>query len=697
MRRYLIIASSAVVLSVLAASWSFFWTVQSHPKELNTDSIFPLSAKQGTSVTQRNAGGKDGAADASQAFFDPLEIGPCNLTPHSEQDVSSQVDGIFDDVLVDVGHQVRKGDVLGRLDDRQLRAQVELLAIRAASEAVERIAKAQYDEADAKVQYVQKANETGLRTVPELEAKTYLCQRERYASEVKKAREEREEARKELEKTTVVLQQHEIRAGLAGEIVKVYKRSGETVKQGEPVFRIANCNSLRVEGLCKIQQANLIHVGMRALVEPEIRGEQLTQLIGHTGTITSLAISSDGQLLASAGEDRNLFLWNWPQGTRYAQLPHPAEITAVALLKDCGPPPMNWPGPSSKYLLVSGCSDGRVLLWSDYDKPVSRTLSQQHEGPIRAVAFSADGWRFATAGDDKRIGIWQANTGKFLFWLHAEDGLTAHQGAVTSLRFCPDGQLISAGRDHLVKVWRVGENAGSLVQVNAGRTCEVAHLGVSSDGRRFLFDLGDELRILERDGGNCLGSLHSRRQGRFQGVAEFSPSGRLVLTASSNQRLQLWRVPAVPEETQFFRQGYTRGFDHGSLLALRGDPAGMLSQAFASSQGMTPKLWDLPGREVCHFVIPNASTVNAGVFAPDESAFFTGGTDKVVRVWAAPAPAQWQQSYEARITYVGNQIERGTDMVRIRAELENPADPRRRLRAGMFATLRVYPETAALK
>jgi WD40 repeat protein len=321
------------------------------------------------------------------------------------------------------------------------------------------------------------------------------------------------------------------------------------------------------------------------------------------------------------------------------------------------------------------------------------TQAQQHEGPIRAVAFTPDGTRYATAGDDKRIGIWAAGTGKFLFWLHAEDGLSAHQGAVTSLRFCPDGQLVSAGRDHALKVWSVGADAGTLLKVDTGRTCEVAQLGVSPDGRRLLFDLGEELRILDRDRGDALGSLHSRRQGRFQGIAEFSPSGRLVLTASSNQRLQLWRVPPTPEQTQFLRQGYTTGFHRSSLLALGVDPLGL---AFASSQGKAPYLWDLPGCEIRHFVIPGASVVQASVFGPDESVFFTGGSDKIVRVWAAPAVSQWQQTYEARISYVGNQIERGTDMVRIRAELDNPTDPERRLRAGMFATLRIFPETAAL-
>ncbi|MBI2803685.1 MAG: efflux RND transporter periplasmic adaptor subunit [Planctomycetes bacterium] len=661
MRRFLLIGLSGAALAVLAAWWSFSGAADSQAKGPIAGSNEYPAVKVGASfVRDRDVASNHRAAKVSKSLFDPLEIAPCNLTPIVEQDVSSQVDGIFDEVFVDVGKQVRKGDPLGQLDDRQLRAQVDLLTIRANSLAAERIAKAQFDEADAKVEYAKKANETGLRTVPELEAKTYLFQRERYASEMKKAREEREAAQKELERAKVVLQQHRIQAGVAGEIVKVYKRNGETVKQGEPVFRVANCNSLRVEGLCKIQQASLIRVGMRALVEPEIRGEQMTRLIGHTGAITALAISRDGRLLASAGEDRTVFVWNWPQGTRNAELPHSTEVTAVAFV----------PTPGDGHTLFTGCNDGQGRLWRlpSTGKPISRTLGEQHEGPLRAVAFSADGTQCATGGDDKRIGVWETASGKLRFWLHAEEGLSAHQGGVTSLRFCPDGQLVSAGRDNVVKVWRLGAKAGTLVRIHTGRTCEVAQPGVSPEGKRILLDLGEELRILERDSGKWLGSLNSRRQGRFQGLAEFSPSGKLVLTASTNQRLQLWRVPTTPEEMQRIRGENAQNFHR-----------------------------HLAGGEICHFIIPGASVVHAGVFAPDESVFFTGGSDKIVRAWAMPSSANWQPIYEARITYVGNQIERGTDMVRIRAELENPADGRRRLRAGMFAALRVFPETIDAK
>jgi WD40 repeat protein/biotin carboxyl carrier protein len=648
----------------------------------------PISAEPVASLTKQGKEAPSLGAPA-RALHDPVVVTPCNLFPAAEQDVSSQVEGVLRSLDVELGRRVADGDVLGRLDDRQVRPQVELLQIKAASRSAERIAKALYDEADAKVKYAEAANKSGLQAVPELEHQTYLCQRERYAQEMRKAREERRVAEKELERARQVLDLHRIRAGLAGEVVRVYKRQGEAVKPAEPLFRVARFERLRVEGLCKISQAALLRVGMRALVEPEVRAEELTRLGGHTGTVHGLAASGDGRLLASAGEDRCVLLWSWPGGLRVAQLPHAAEVYAVAFV-----PAARGGG----YQILTGAADGQARLWrvsprGRVGEPVR--LTPAHEGAIRAVAVSPDGKRCATAGEDRRVGVWDLASRRRLYWLEDGEGgsASAHQGAVTAVHFTPDGFLVSAGRDNALRVWRLGEGGGRLVARHAGRTGDVAHLGVSPDGRRLLFDHGEELRLLDRDDGSGRGTLRGTRQGQFQGLALFSPTGSLVLTGANNGRLQLWRAPAAPEQAALLRGAYRHGFDRGSLAAL-GALAGPLALTGpAARDGRLPRLWPLHGQEIRYFAVPNASATCAA-FAPDESVVFTAGTDRVIHVWPVPPAGRRDLPLEAAVTFVGSQVERGTDGVRVRAELVNPADPDRRLRPGMFASLRLYPETA---
>jgi WD40 repeat protein len=679
MKRLTVILASAVLCSGLAFWWTKAGGVRGEPARRSSISIAESLAATAMPTAPPRSLLTDTAA-RTQLFFDPVVISPCTLVPVHEQEVSSQVDGALQEILVNLGDEVRPGQLLARLDDSALRPQLDLLRLKAESDSAVRIARAQYEEAQLKVTYAEKANAGGGRSVPPLEYKTYLQQQQRFKHEVTRAEEERRTACKEFEKAQRLQQQHEIRSSIHGRVLKVHKRNGEAVKQAEPLFRIANAQRLRVEGLCKVQQGNLLKTGMPALLEPEVRGEQLTELAGHTETVTAVAVSPAGSLLASASEDRTAIVWDWASGKRLATLSHPAEVYALAFAPA---------SPAGQVRLLTGCADGQVRLW-DISMGASGSLqpfTPAAGAAIRTLALSPDGRWCATGGEDKKIALWDVAAGTHLRWIAAEDGLPAHQGAVTWLQFTPDGCLISAGRDNTLKIWRLGTDAGQLVSLQAGRTGEIGQLGLSPDGQQLLFDHGDELRILDRASWSALGSLRSRRQGRFHGLALFSPTGRLLLTGSSNNRLQLWKAPAAPEQVAFFRSGYGAGLERRALAALL-----PLGSVLAAEEHL-PRLWDVGARELHHFVLPGAAAARCGAFAPDETVVFTGGTDKVIHVWALPARAEWGRPLEAHITFVGNQIERGTDTIRVRAEIDNPQDfP---LMPGGHASLKLYPETAA--
>lgn len=687
MRRLLLVVVALGVVSGFAYWHLAFWSAPVEIGATETTARTDLPPKTDLSESKKRL--LPPALHSGQVFHDPVVLGPCTLAPIAEQDVSSQIDGVFDVVQAELGQSVRTGQILGRLDDRQVRPAVDLLRIKAASKAAERIAKALYDEAEAKVKYAHEANRSGLQAVSDLEIKNYLAQRDRYAQEIIKAREEQQTAAFELEKAERYLALHEIKSALEGVVIKVYKRNGEAVKQGEPLFRVAAYHRLRVEGLCKAALASQLRIGMPALVEPALRGEPVTLLAGHTAAINSLAIAGDGRLLASGSADKSVLLWRWPEGILHTRLPHPGEVHAVAFA------PLDVGG----YRLLTACSDAMARLWRITASGAVENvvvLPRVHDGAILAVAFSGDGRWCATAGEDRRIALWDVAAGKFLYWVRAADGQAAHQGAVTTLHFVPDGHLVSAARDNTLRVWKLLETGAQLASVQPGRTGDVHQLGVTPDGQGVLFDHGEELWLLQRDSGSLAGRIQSRQQGHFQGVSVFSPSGKLLLTTSSNGRIQLWKAPATPESAALLRHGYTQGFYRNSLNLLGALAAPGLAPALVGLQGAggTPRLWSLDAAELRYFLTPNA-TVACAAFAPGETIVFTAGSDKVIRAWPVPPLAQYGVPLEAYVTFLGSQVERGTDMVRIRAELDNPADPGRQLMPGMFATLRLYPETAA--
>ena len=631
MKYFLVVPVCAGLIG--AALW---WFPQDSVRGRAQD-VVPEPAVAKEPAPSKNAYAESSAAESKDTLGQaPIVIGPCTLLPIQEQQVSSQLDGVVQTLAVRLGQRVTKGDLLAQLDGQKLRLQVELLRIQATSDAAEKIARALHDEAHAKVQYAEKANTQEARAVPELEYKTYLAQRERFAQEINKAIEERRTAGKELEKAEHLLALHSIRSALDGEVVKTFQKEGETVRQAQPLVRIARLDRLLVEGFCKVQHAARLKVGAAVQVEPELQGAQVAELVGHTRTISSLAMAADGRLMASASEDQTVILWSWPGGRRQAVLTHPAAVHAVVLV----------PGKDAGHLIVTACDDKTVRVWQ-YDGQVKGPTFEfkDHAGAVRCLAVSPDGSLCASAGDDHKIALWDLTSGKRLYWLHGLGSAkqTAHQGAVTGLSITDDGHLISSGRDNTLKVWKLGAHSGQLVKTYRDRSGDLHDLGVSAGGKHLLFDHGDELRILERASGLVQGRLESSKNIRFKDFARFSASGRLILAPAADGLVQLWRTPEP--------QSQSGGF------------------------------------EIRNYRLPRAAEARCGLIAPDEKFFLTGGTDRLVRVWAIPEPAEWEPR-SAVFTFVGNEIEPGTDLVRIQAELDNGGS-RQPLRPGTLVTLKV--------
>ncbi len=152
----------------------------------------------------------------------------------------------------------------------------------------------------------------------------------------------------------------------------------------------------------------------------------------HT-RICAIAISSDSQHLASS--DMNGRLWLWPLANDQPSQPlegHRHEIDALAFHP-------------SQPQLASGSTSGTIRLWHTSRGTTQHTF--RHRAGITHLVFSTDG-KYLISGDRQGlICVWDLDKHQL------RTDIQAHDSAIEYLGFTPQGQLISAGRDHTVRLW----------------------------------------------------------------------------------------------------------------------------------------------------------------------------------------------------------------------------------------------------
>lgn len=95
------------------------------------------------------------------------------------------------------------------------------------------------------------------------------------------------------------------------------------------------------------------------------------------------------------------------------------------------------------------------------------------------LAFSPDGTRLASGGDNQEVILWDAAGGSLL---HRPEG---QGGPIQPVAFTPDGRhLVSAGNGRTVRVWDAA--GGREVACLRGHTHVVQDVAASGDGRRLL-------------------------------------------------------------------------------------------------------------------------------------------------------------------------------------------------------------------
>ena len=291
---------------------------------------------------------------------------------------------------------------------------------------------------------------------------------------------------------------------------------------------------------------------------------KLGDLCGHSDMVTSILFLGDTDLLASAGIDGTIRIWefgstqeahsyqsrsgDWNNvfafvdGLLVCSIGGSIRLWRINPWEDATPSGMaaerdvlSLAAAADGGLLAVGSLDRRLELWNLASAKMVRVLPER-DFPIWGLSLSPNGALLASAvgGDtpENSIRLWDVETGELLH------SLVGHERYAYSTSFSPDGTLLaSASGDGTVKIWDVetGEEVRTLLG-HRGKVMDVEFspdgtllLSASAHGRdAILWDVqtGEKLRyVLLRDELTCVA---------------FSPDGTLLAVGGYGGMLMLW-------------------------------------------------------------------------------------------------------------------------------------------------------------
>jgi WD40 repeat protein len=232
--------------------------------------------------------------------------------------------------------------------------------------------------------------------------------------------------------------------------------------------------------------------------------------------VHSIAITPDGQWLASSGSDETVRLWSAGSGQLALSLPLTTQIRHVRF------------SPDGRYLAGIG-QDFIVRVWAVPDGTLVARLP--HSTDIAPLVFSPDSRLLATGTIDGQIQVWELESRQRHFF---QDNLLY----VTGLHFSPDSQrLASISDDELARVWEV-ESGRELVSVPHGGW--ILAVRYSPDGEWIASGgIGRELLLWSATTGQI---RHRLPHADWISTATFSPDGRILAGSSDDGSVILWDV-----------------------------------------------------------------------------------------------------------------------------------------------------------
>jgi WD40 repeat protein len=271
-------------------------------------------------------------------------------------------------------------------------------------------------------------------------------------------------------------------------------------------------------------------LGSFALDEPRaiaIAGENAAEkrvLQGHTSIVTALAITTNGQTLASGSDDNTIKLWDVATGQERMTLrAHSRAVEAIALTRD-------------GTTLASSSREPFVILWNLSTGKERRIIKAGD--PVWCLAFTPDGATLITGGEG-RLRAWDVATGReavtFGSVVSEADGKPL---PFSSVAIMADGKTLCSGHeDGTIRLWELA--TGKVKKVFRVTTARLECVVLSPDNQNVGYVLSSgRMGLWDLAAGKPRLRLAAGRAKAW--CLAYSPSGKMIASGGWDGKIRLW-------------------------------------------------------------------------------------------------------------------------------------------------------------